>query len=307
MFYPPGIPLLMPGEIVTADILDVCRRCSPAAPTATPPTPRLVRSASLSTDQDDRDRISAGCSRSSRLSGSGLNRHSPPCRRPPPSSYIDAAISIEHSAVILPIHGAARPAASTPALGAHAVNFAPLRSSLCVRVVDRPAPMLQGCGHAYALVLRICASLRLLMQLPGRPRPLRLIRDDASRRPKRPAMTSRACSSPNARRCLDDLRRLSAGRAADIADDQYVCDRIDRGIQLSLKRSSGLTAAPRRRGAVGLAQVRDPDRRRGVAVQPGEQFFIEHDAHLPSAPPDRRDLTIRRLFRRTRRSPPHSA
>ena len=25
MFYPPGIPLLMPGEVVTADILDVCR------------------------------------------------------------------------------------------------------------------------------------------------------------------------------------------------------------------------------------------------------------------------------------------
>ena len=25
MFYPPGIPLLMPGEIVTADILEVCR------------------------------------------------------------------------------------------------------------------------------------------------------------------------------------------------------------------------------------------------------------------------------------------
>ena len=25
MFYPPGIPLLMPGEVVTAEILDVCR------------------------------------------------------------------------------------------------------------------------------------------------------------------------------------------------------------------------------------------------------------------------------------------
>jgi arginine decarboxylase len=26
MFYPPGIPLLMPGEAVTADILEVCQQ-----------------------------------------------------------------------------------------------------------------------------------------------------------------------------------------------------------------------------------------------------------------------------------------
>jgi arginine/lysine/ornithine decarboxylase len=26
MFYPPGIPLLMPGEVVTREVLDVCQQ-----------------------------------------------------------------------------------------------------------------------------------------------------------------------------------------------------------------------------------------------------------------------------------------
>ena len=30
MFYPPGIPLLMPGELVTAETIDVCRRLQAA-------------------------------------------------------------------------------------------------------------------------------------------------------------------------------------------------------------------------------------------------------------------------------------
>jgi lysine decarboxylase len=30
MFYPPGIPLLMPGELVTAETIDVCRQLQAA-------------------------------------------------------------------------------------------------------------------------------------------------------------------------------------------------------------------------------------------------------------------------------------
>jgi lysine decarboxylase len=45
MFYPPGIPLLMPGEIVTPDTLDVCRRllAAGAHPYANDPTLETIR------------------------------------------------------------------------------------------------------------------------------------------------------------------------------------------------------------------------------------------------------------------------
>ncbi len=40
MFYPPGIPLLMPGEVVTQETLDVCQRllAAGASPYASDPT-----------------------------------------------------------------------------------------------------------------------------------------------------------------------------------------------------------------------------------------------------------------------------
>jgi arginine decarboxylase len=40
MFYPPGIPLLMPGEVVTQETLDVCQRllAAGAHPYASDPT-----------------------------------------------------------------------------------------------------------------------------------------------------------------------------------------------------------------------------------------------------------------------------
>ncbi len=45
MFYPPGIPLLMPGEIVSQETLDVCRRllAAGANPYATDPTLETIR------------------------------------------------------------------------------------------------------------------------------------------------------------------------------------------------------------------------------------------------------------------------
>jgi lysine decarboxylase len=45
MFYPPGIPLLMPGELVTADTLDVCRQLlgAGAHPYASDPTFATIR------------------------------------------------------------------------------------------------------------------------------------------------------------------------------------------------------------------------------------------------------------------------
>jgi arginine/lysine/ornithine decarboxylase len=45
MFYPPGIPLLMPGELVTADTLDVCRQllAAGAHPYASDPTFETIR------------------------------------------------------------------------------------------------------------------------------------------------------------------------------------------------------------------------------------------------------------------------
>jgi lysine decarboxylase len=45
MFYPPGIPLLMPGEIVTAEILNVCRQllAAGAHPYASDPTIETIR------------------------------------------------------------------------------------------------------------------------------------------------------------------------------------------------------------------------------------------------------------------------
>jgi lysine decarboxylase len=45
MFYPPGIPLLMPGEIVTAETLDVCRQllAAGAHPYASDPTLETIR------------------------------------------------------------------------------------------------------------------------------------------------------------------------------------------------------------------------------------------------------------------------
>jgi arginine/lysine/ornithine decarboxylase len=45
MFYPPGIPLLMPGELVTAESIDVCRRllAAGANPYASDPTMETVR------------------------------------------------------------------------------------------------------------------------------------------------------------------------------------------------------------------------------------------------------------------------
>ena len=45
MFYPPGIPLLMPGEMVTNEILDVCRQllAAGAHPYASDPTLATIR------------------------------------------------------------------------------------------------------------------------------------------------------------------------------------------------------------------------------------------------------------------------
>jgi arginine/lysine/ornithine decarboxylase len=45
MFYPPGIPLLMPGELVTKDTLDVCRQllAAGAHPYASDPTFETIR------------------------------------------------------------------------------------------------------------------------------------------------------------------------------------------------------------------------------------------------------------------------
>jgi lysine decarboxylase len=45
MFYPPGIPLLMPGEVVTPETLDVCRRllAAGAHPYANDPTLETIR------------------------------------------------------------------------------------------------------------------------------------------------------------------------------------------------------------------------------------------------------------------------
>jgi lysine decarboxylase len=45
MFYPPGIPLLMPGELITEDTLDVCRRllAAGAHPYASDPTFETIR------------------------------------------------------------------------------------------------------------------------------------------------------------------------------------------------------------------------------------------------------------------------
>jgi arginine/lysine/ornithine decarboxylase len=45
MFYPPGIPLLMPGELVTDDTLNVCRQllAAGAHPYASDPTFATIR------------------------------------------------------------------------------------------------------------------------------------------------------------------------------------------------------------------------------------------------------------------------
>jgi len=45
MFYPPGIPLLMPGEVVSQETLDVCRRllAAGANPYASDPTFETIR------------------------------------------------------------------------------------------------------------------------------------------------------------------------------------------------------------------------------------------------------------------------
>jgi lysine decarboxylase len=45
MFYPPGIPLLMPGEMVTAETIDVCKKLQAAGahPYASDPTLQTVR------------------------------------------------------------------------------------------------------------------------------------------------------------------------------------------------------------------------------------------------------------------------
>ena len=45
MFYPPGIPLLMPGEVVSQETLDVCRQllAAGANPYASDPTFETIR------------------------------------------------------------------------------------------------------------------------------------------------------------------------------------------------------------------------------------------------------------------------
>jgi lysine decarboxylase len=45
MFYPPGIPLLMPGEVVSRETIDVCRRllAAGANPYASDPTFETIR------------------------------------------------------------------------------------------------------------------------------------------------------------------------------------------------------------------------------------------------------------------------
>ena len=43
MFYPPGIPLLMPGEMITDETIDVCRQLLAAGRTRTRATRRSKR------------------------------------------------------------------------------------------------------------------------------------------------------------------------------------------------------------------------------------------------------------------------